>query len=264
MTYVPKLWYYDLLSFTVDQEIPKQSASSIPDEDCESTKSGQGENDNSNAELPDKEGPMNTQVTPSQKVDLGRKRVAKKSGASKEAAKELILAKAEKALDRDKFDYYFESVAAKMRRMNEEQRLFAEKMINESVFLGMFNRLTEFSHDIITGPAMDHLIQDGSHTVHMNNGDQELPSNGVGDVARPMLEPRKAEKRLLTDSSEGLPARKKRKKSASAQSQPKNAVCALNELRPGLEYTTVDQSGPVHAPTFTVSVEVIIYHARPI
>ncbi|CAG2062086.1 unnamed protein product, partial [Timema podura] len=110
--------------------------------------------------------------------------------------------------------------------------------------------------DIITGPAMDHLIQDGSHTVHMNNGDQELPSNGVGDVARPMLEPRKAEKRLLTDSSEGLPARKKRKKSASVQSQPKNAVCALNELRPGLEYTTVDQSGPVHAPTFTVSVEV--------
>nr|CAD7256457.1 unnamed protein product [Timema shepardi] len=110
--------------------------------------------------------------------------------------------------------------------------------------------------DLITGTAMDHLIQDGSLTVHMNNGDQEIPSNGVGGVARPMLEPRKAEKRLLTDSSEGLPARKKRKKSVSAQSQPKNAVCALNELRPGLAYTTVDQSGPVHAPTFTVSVEV--------
>nr|CAD7404858.1 unnamed protein product [Timema cristinae] len=112
--------------------------------------------------------------------------------------------------------------------------------------------------DIITGTAVNHLIQDGSLTVHMNNGDQELPSNGVGDVARPMLEPRKAEKRLLTDSSEGLPARKKRKKSVSAQSQPKNAVCALNELRPGLAYTTVDQSGPVHAPTFTVSVEMFI------
>nr|CAD7458541.1 unnamed protein product [Timema tahoe] len=63
--------------------------------------------------------------------------------------------------------------------------------------------MQSLKQDIITGPAMDHLIQDGSHTVHMNNGDQELPSNGVGDVARPMLEPRKAEKRLLTDSSEG-------------------------------------------------------------
>nr|CAD7444186.1 unnamed protein product [Timema bartmani] len=96
-------------------------------------------------------------VTPSQKVDLGRKRVAKKSGASKEAAKELLLAKAEKALDRDEFDSYFESVAAKMRRMNEEQRLFAEKIINESVFLGMFNRLTEFSHTFLQPHGTNHI-----------------------------------------------------------------------------------------------------------
>ncbi|KAG8233016.1 hypothetical protein J437_LFUL013685, partial [Ladona fulva] len=36
----------------------------------------------------------------------------------------------------------------------------------------------------------------------------------------------------------------------------KNAVCALNELRPGLTYTLVSQVGPVHAPLFTISVEV--------
>nr|CAD7265377.1 unnamed protein product [Timema shepardi] len=69
--------------------------------------------------------------TPSQKTTLRRKRVAKSSGTSKEAAKELLLAKAEKALDRNELDSYFESVAAKMRRMNQEQRLFAEKIINE-------------------------------------------------------------------------------------------------------------------------------------
>ncbi|KAJ4430059.1 hypothetical protein ANN_22268 [Periplaneta americana] len=51
------------------------------------------------------------------------------------------------------------------------------------------------------------------------------------------------------------PSKKKRKRSP-AQSQPKNAVCALNELRPGLMYNTVGMSGPVHAPTFTISVEV--------
>jgi len=51
------------------------------------------------------------------------------------------------------------------------------------------------------------------------------------------------------------PSKKKRKRS-QAQSQPKNAVCALNELRPGLTYNTVSMDGPVHAPIFTISVEV--------
>jgi hypothetical protein len=51
------------------------------------------------------------------------------------------------------------------------------------------------------------------------------------------------------------PSRKKRKRSP-AQCQPKNAVCALNELRPGLTYNTVSMTGPVHAPIFTISVEV--------
>jgi hypothetical protein len=51
------------------------------------------------------------------------------------------------------------------------------------------------------------------------------------------------------------PAKKKRKRSP-AQCQPKNAVCALNELRPGLTYNTVSMTGPVHAPIFTISVEV--------
>ncbi|XP_021930344.1 double-stranded RNA-specific editase Adar-like isoform X4 [Zootermopsis nevadensis] len=66
----------------------------------------------------------------------------------------------------------------------------------------------------------------------------------------------RGEKRSLPIDSDGAgPARKKKKKYVT-QSQPKNAVCALNELRPGLTYNTVSMSGPVHAPTFTISVEV--------
>ncbi|GAA6106736.1 double-stranded RNA-specific editase B2 [Tachysurus ichikawai] len=37
---------------------------------------------------------------------------------------------------------------------------------------------------------------------------------------------------------------------------PKNAVVQLNELRPGLQYRTVSQTGPVHAPLFSIAVEV--------
>jgi hypothetical protein len=39
-------------------------------------------------------------------------------------------------------------------------------------------------------------------------------------------------------------------------SQPENAVCALNELRPGLSYKTVSVSGPINNPRFKVSGEV--------
>ncbi|XP_059471720.1 double-stranded RNA-specific editase Adar isoform X2 [Neocloeon triangulifer] len=52
-------------------------------------------------------------------------------------------------------------------------------------------------------------------------------------------------------------AKKKRKKNnALGPLQPKNAVCALNELRPGLEYSMVSQEGPTHSPLFTMSIEV--------
>lgn len=35
-----------------------------------------------------------------------------------------------------------------------------------------------------------------------------------------------------------------------------NAVVALNELRPGLEYRLVEQKGPTHLPTFVMQIEV--------
>eukprot|EP00062_Callorhinchus_milii_P015793 gi/632966409/ref/XP_007899400.1/ PREDICTED: double-stranded RNA-specific editase B2 [Callorhinchus milii] len=37
---------------------------------------------------------------------------------------------------------------------------------------------------------------------------------------------------------------------------PKNALVQLNELKPGLQYRLVSQTGPVHAPIFAIAVEV--------
>jgi double stranded RNA-specific editase B len=37
---------------------------------------------------------------------------------------------------------------------------------------------------------------------------------------------------------------------------PKNALMQLNEIKPGLEFKFESQTGPVHAPIFTMSVEV--------
>lgn len=37
---------------------------------------------------------------------------------------------------------------------------------------------------------------------------------------------------------------------------PKNALVQLNELKPGLQFRMVSQTGPVHAPLFSIAVEV--------
>lgn len=54
----------------------------------------------------------------------------------------------------------------------------------------------------------------------------------------------------------GPPKKKMKNGIASVTPQPKNTVAMLNELRQGLIYTLEGQAGPVHAPIFTMSVEV--------
>lgn len=38
--------------------------------------------------------------------------------------------------------------------------------------------------------------------------------------------------------------------------QTMNALMRLNQLKPGLQYKLVSQTGPVHVPVFTMAVEV--------
>uniref|UniRef100_A0A3B3U840 Adenosine deaminase RNA specific B1 n=1 Tax=Poecilia latipinna TaxID=48699 RepID=A0A3B3U840_9TELE len=52
-----------------------------------------------------------------------------------------------------------------------------------------------------------------------------------------------------------MPARNLRKK-VSGPIVPKNALMQLNEIKPGLQYKLLSQSGPVHAPVFVMTVEV--------
>ncbi|XP_071071100.1 double-stranded RNA-specific editase 1 isoform X2 [Dasypus novemcinctus] len=73
-------------------------------------------------------------------------------------------------------------------------------------------------------------------------------SNGGGGAGR---------KRPLEDGSNGhAKFRPKRRRRAPGPVLPKNALMQLNEIRPGLQYTLLSQTGPVHAPLFVMSVEV--------
>lgn len=63
-------------------------------------------------------------------------------------------------------------------------------------------------------------------------------------------------KRRYDGHNFGLTSKKKQRLSKERIPQPKNTVAMLNELRPGLVYKLESQTGPVHAPVFTISVEV--------
>lgn len=57
--------------------------------------------------------------------------------------------------------------------------------------------------------------------------------------------------------SAGIPRKKlKSNNGLPLAQQPKNTVAMLNELRQGLVYNLEGQTGPVHAPIFTMTVEV--------
>ncbi|KAJ3584070.1 hypothetical protein NHX12_014566 [Muraenolepis orangiensis] len=50
--------------------------------------------------------------------------------------------------------------------------------------------------------------------------------------------------------------RPKKRKRAPGPVLPKNALMQLNEIKPGLQYKLLSQTGPVHAPVFVMTVEV--------
>ncbi|CAG06647.1 unnamed protein product, partial [Tetraodon nigroviridis] len=50
--------------------------------------------------------------------------------------------------------------------------------------------------------------------------------------------------------------RPKKRKKVPGPVLPKNALMQLNEIKPGLQYKLLSQTGPVHAPVFVMSVEV--------
>lgn len=69
-------------------------------------------------------------------------------------------------------------------------------------------------------------------------------------------EPKQSPKKRKSMFPDLFKSSQKRKKISSGPAQPKNAVVTLNELRPGLEYTLSETKGPVHQPTFVLSVTV--------
>ncbi|XP_030086611.1 double-stranded RNA-specific editase 1 isoform X2 [Serinus canaria] len=64
-------------------------------------------------------------------------------------------------------------------------------------------------------------------------------------------------KRPLEEGNNGHSKfRPKKRKKTPGPVLPKNALMQLNEIKPGLQYKLLSQTGPVHAPMFVMAVEV--------
>nr|XP_057906464.1 interleukin enhancer-binding factor 3 homolog isoform X1 [Doryrhamphus excisus] len=92
------------------------------------------------------------------------------------------------------------------------------------------------------GPPIDYIVQIPPSTAY----------------APPMKRPIEEEEGI-EDKSPNKKKKKLQKKSAEDKPDPPqsmNALMRLNQLKPGLQYKLISQTGPVHVPVFTMSVEV--------
>ncbi|XP_054259572.1 uncharacterized protein LOC128984291 [Macrosteles quadrilineatus] len=157
--YVPKLWYYDKLMFTLDETVPRQSLSSIeieaePDPDDPSTPvdpSTNEENGATEAEPTKIQEDIETRKCSGLKP-AGKKRqqkindaIEKKRLQQQEEALGLAMdvLKKPKTSDMDEFSAIGFTVSNKLKNMENGQRLLSELLINKVLYFGMTGQLTE-------------------------------------------------------------------------------------------------------------------------
>ncbi|XP_021112062.1 double-stranded RNA-specific editase 1 [Heterocephalus glaber] len=109
------------------------------------------------------------------------------------------------------------------------------------------DNMSSSSADVKENRNLDNVSPRDSGTPGPVEGTQL--SNGGGSGS--------GRKRPLEEGSNGHSKyRLKKRRKMPGPVLPKNALMQLNEIKPGLQYTLLSQTGPVHAPCFVMSVEV--------
>ncbi|KAG5865487.1 hypothetical protein JTB14_033918 [Gonioctena quinquepunctata] len=152
----PSLWYYSLLLFTADHEEPRD------------TISNEGSDDNGETEE------ASRNPTPKKKAN---KSVTSTSARTLDENKEKLLKKAYEALSNDD-EYVAVTVAAKLRKLSEEQLLYCENIINKVLFKAALNKLSE-NTTLVTSPSYEKKApRQSSSTFNINSiiNREETPS----------------------------------------------------------------------------------------
>ncbi|XP_068225256.1 uncharacterized protein [Palaemon carinicauda] len=153
--YVPKLWYFDLLLFTADQETPRESTSNLQDQQNQDSQEKPADPKGDEEISSDTAGESTPEPSRPSSACLEISGTAENSGAAAssfkthvyvsrnkkkrhlEFPKQRLLEKAEKYLDAeddDELDFFGKFVATRLRQLNDQQRVLAEKQIMEILY----------------------------------------------------------------------------------------------------------------------------------
>ncbi|XP_044151914.1 uncharacterized protein LOC122939810 isoform X1 [Bufo gargarizans] len=152
--YVPRLWYFDLLKFTIGQDAPKEgSSNSGESQECRQEDEPVDETmeileDSTNvSQVTSNSQSEDIDYDPQEDVPFIRKRKKGKMYNDDDLSNELLSqAAAILSKNNDEYDAFGITVASKLRRMEEKQRLVAEVLIMDVLYKGMLNQLSEESY----------------------------------------------------------------------------------------------------------------------
>ncbi|XP_077870406.1 double-stranded RNA-specific editase 1-like isoform X2 [Saccoglossus kowalevskii] len=126
---------------------------------------------------------------------------------------------------------------------------FVEELLDYGI--GLYTPFEDQNGSEAAGEVKENISGDQEENIAMDNDDQPTKESEQRNLKRPLED--EQNNRNLNETPRQRP--RKRKK-VPGPVLPKNALMQLNEIRPGLQFKFVSQSGPVHAPTFVMSVEV--------
>ncbi|CAK1601696.1 unnamed protein product [Parnassius mnemosyne] len=165
--YIPKLWYYDLLQFLTDQEVPRSSRSNISKDD-EETNNNEDLDPRPGSSLASNYSESDTGNSASSSAQPHHPRPTKKN-LNQTLTNDVLLTVQDhfkRPVQRDdRFDIFGKNVAMKLRDLPKEQRILAEGIINEALFLAEMDKLT-----------IDHKISDRATIQQINSNTAESQS----------------------------------------------------------------------------------------
>ncbi|XP_068604310.1 double-stranded RNA-specific editase B2 [Brachionichthys hirsutus] len=153
-------------------------------------------------------------------------------------------------------------VKCKLRRRRRRRCKRKEKVGMLSALIAPFKYMspgtsgTEDEDTLSTSSAEVKENRNVGNVEDRSIGPAECQSLFCSDPGRSGGSGRKRKRPLEEDNNGHLRQLRLISKKLSWSEGPKNALVQLNELRPGLQYRLVSQTGPVHAPVFSIAVEV--------
>ncbi|KAL1488632.1 hypothetical protein ABEB36_014432 [Hypothenemus hampei] len=165
--YKPSLWYFDLLSFLNDQETPRKSTSTIDDE-TDARIAEQEEEPLLSGDL---------QSLPASQTILPSARTASKKRKGQPDSTEQLVGLATEYFKRPETeeDILAKSWAMKLKKLLPDQRRFAEKIINDTLFEAEIGTLTRDGVPFVMQPRWS--SSPSSSSTQLNYNWQRYPSS---------------------------------------------------------------------------------------